>query len=318
MLMVLFTTIVSANTPLNKIVVFGDSLSDNGNFYEYFKHQYPPSPPYYEGRFTNGLIWAELLIQSYYQDEDNNQDKSAKHLFDYAYGGASVLKHGVKNSENVDSLFTLKREIKAYLREQETEGSHDQTMYVVWIGSNDYLTVLDEVTAEGAVRDVNKEIQNSLKYLADNVHPKYIMIVDLPDLGKTPLAKDMEVIDLWTTLSEEHNQRLLDNIAQLKTQYPNTTWLHLDVNETFKDIIANKEKYGFENVEDTCHVESRPKPGPVSIFKMVSSIKPKQLSQDDGCDGYLFFDGLHPSRRVHQLIAKSIQKLFDENNIVFK
>ncbi|MDF1929887.1 hypothetical protein PGH45_07210 [Legionella pneumophila] len=39
----LLSGVVSA-TPLNNIVVFGDSLSDNGNLYEYMKHQLPQSP----------------------------------------------------------------------------------------------------------------------------------------------------------------------------------------------------------------------------------------------------------------------------------
>ena len=57
----LFSGIVAA-TPLQNIVVFGDSLSDNGNLYEIMKHQLPQSPPYYKGRFSNGPVWVEHLI----------------------------------------------------------------------------------------------------------------------------------------------------------------------------------------------------------------------------------------------------------------
>ncbi len=44
---------IVADAPLHNIVVFGDSLSDNGNLYEIMKHQLPQSPPYFEGRFSN-------------------------------------------------------------------------------------------------------------------------------------------------------------------------------------------------------------------------------------------------------------------------
>jgi len=40
----LFSGIVAA-TPLHNVVIFGDSLSDNGNLYEFMKHQLPQSPP---------------------------------------------------------------------------------------------------------------------------------------------------------------------------------------------------------------------------------------------------------------------------------
>ena len=82
---ILFFSMMASATPLNKIVVFGDSLSDNGNLYEYLKHQLPLSPPYFEGRFTNGPVWIEDLIESYYPTNSND------HLLDYAYGGAGVL-----------------------------------------------------------------------------------------------------------------------------------------------------------------------------------------------------------------------------------
>ena len=82
-LMLFFSTWATA-TPLNKIVVFGDSLSDNGNLYEYMKHKLPISPPYFEGRFTNGPVWIENIATFYYPDD------AEAHLLDYAFGGSGV------------------------------------------------------------------------------------------------------------------------------------------------------------------------------------------------------------------------------------
>jgi phospholipase/lecithinase/hemolysin len=45
---------------ITEIVVFGDSLSDTGNLFAYEKMMnlplLPPSPPYYQGRFSNGRV----------------------------------------------------------------------------------------------------------------------------------------------------------------------------------------------------------------------------------------------------------------------
>ena len=49
-----------------KLVIFGDSLSDQGNTYTVTSALGTPTPPpqaYWEGRFSNGPIWAEYFAQ---------------------------------------------------------------------------------------------------------------------------------------------------------------------------------------------------------------------------------------------------------------
>src|ERR1051326_1783426 len=45
--------------PFSHIVVFGDSLSDTGNYYQLSGGS--PAAPYAGGRFCNGPIWVEYL-----------------------------------------------------------------------------------------------------------------------------------------------------------------------------------------------------------------------------------------------------------------
>ena len=71
-------------SPLKNVVMFGDSLSDNGNLYEYMQRQLPQSPPYYEGRFADGPVWVERLVELYFPDD------APVHLLDYAFGGAGI------------------------------------------------------------------------------------------------------------------------------------------------------------------------------------------------------------------------------------
>ncbi len=58
------------------VVVYGDSLSDNGNLYGAIG--FPP-PPYYMGRFSNGPVAAEYLAQGLNVP-----------LTDWAWGGATT------------------------------------------------------------------------------------------------------------------------------------------------------------------------------------------------------------------------------------
>ena len=300
----LFSTFVSA-TPLNRIVVFGDSLSDNGNLYEYMKHQLPVSPPYYEGRFTNGPVWVELLMQSYYPTN------SQEHLLDYAFGGAGVM----EDDENDDGFFTLRREMDSYFLTHQ-DRADEQSMYVVWIGANNYLSMPDDV--EKSLADVNKGIKNSLQRLVDK-GAQYILVVNLPDLGSTPAARYFDAVDILAYVSNMHNTILKKNVVEFQDRYPAIQWIYFDVKRTFDDMLKNPEQFGFTNATGTCYEAADLKSSPKSILKMVSTInKPHLDLKNDHCAGYLFFDPVHPSAAAHKLMAERTKLLFDENGIEFE
>ncbi len=64
----------------SSLIVYGNSLSDNGNLYSLIG--YPPAP-YYDGRFSNGPVAAEQLATDL-----------GVPLYDFAVGGATS---GVRN-----------------------------------------------------------------------------------------------------------------------------------------------------------------------------------------------------------------------------
>src|SRR5437588_8056906 len=77
LLAIAFSASPAANADkYRRLVVFGDSLSDNGNLFALTG--FPPAP-YYMGRFSNGPVWVEDLAQ--YLDVP---------LDDYAFGGANT------------------------------------------------------------------------------------------------------------------------------------------------------------------------------------------------------------------------------------
>ena len=46
-----------------EMYIFGDSLSDTGNIFDFTAGNIPPSPPFFEGRFSNRLIWIDYLAE---------------------------------------------------------------------------------------------------------------------------------------------------------------------------------------------------------------------------------------------------------------
>lgn len=298
-----FSTWVAAAS-LDKMVVFGDSLSDNGNLFEFMKRQLPLSPPYFDGRFTDGPIWVERLLASYYPND------SANHLLDYAFGGAGVL----ENTDDDDGLFTLDREIDSYLLSHQ--GMADEhSLFVVWIGSNNYLALPEDTDA--SLHDVNLGIQHGLERLADK-GAKHILVVNLPDLGRIPAARDFEAVELLSHLAKTHNLMLQNTVKELQTRYPSVQWLSFDVDGMFGDVMNYPEHYGFTNVTDTCYEEMLDdQPSSASILKMVSKVQLKSAKKN-ACTGYLFFDPVHPSAPAHQLMAERTRLLLDEAGVAFE
>lgn len=303
-LVIFFSAAVSA-APMNKFVVFGDSLSDNGNLYEYMKHQLPVSPPYFKGRFSNGPVWIEILAKSYYPTT------SKEHLFDYAFGGAGVL----EGDDVDDGLFTLDHEIESYLLANQDQADPN-AMFVIWIGSNNYLAIPDDV--EQSLHDVDLGIQHALEHLLEK-GAKHFLVVNVPNLGQTPAARDFDAVEELTYLSKQHNATLEKNIHSFQTRYPDVQWLYYDVNVIFDDMVIDPERYGFTNVTDTCYEEAVDKVGSQrSLLKMVSRVNAKQYRSGDACKGYLFFDPVHPSGPAHKLMAEQTRVLLDKNDVAFE
>jgi phospholipase/lecithinase/hemolysin len=295
----LFSTMISA-TSVNKLVVFGDSLSDNGNLYEYMKHQLPLSPPYFEGRFTNGPVWVELLMRSYYPTN------VTAHLEDYAIGGAGVLE------EDDSGLFTLREEVSTYLLTHNDKADAD-SMYIMWIGSNNYLALPDH--PDEAISDVIVGIQNNLQRLV-NKGAKHIMVVSVPDLGKIPGAQDFDAVDLLAYVSSQHNKILREKVSEFQAQYPHVQWLYFDISGLMGEIMEKPEAFGFTNVTGTCYEASLPQHVKNPVLKMVSTITAK--NKKDACEGYLFFDPVHPSAFAHTIMAQRTKELFAKEHIEFE
>ncbi|STY28380.1 lysophospholipase A [Legionella wadsworthii] len=294
----LFSGLVWA-TPLHNIVVFGDSLSDNGNLYRFMKFQLPPSPPYFEGRFSNGPLWIEHLINSYFPENPS------AHLLDYAYGGA-----GVSEEEGDDEvLFTLRREVNDYLSDHQDKASED-SLYVIWIGANNYLAFPSDM--DETLHNVNTGIIHSMQRLVQK-GAKHILVVNLPDLGRTPAAIEFDSVETMTAYTREHNNLLSKSIDDLKHEYPDVEWLYYDLYQAFDEMMAHPQDYGFNNITETCVNSVVDDITKNSVLKMVASVKPSINS--DACTGYLFFDLVHPTALAHKILGERARTMLDDAGI---
>lgn len=306
-LFVLFFSMSVSAKPLNNLVVFGDSLSDSGNLYEYMNHQLPVSPPYYHGRFTNGPVWIELLAEKYYGQA------ASEHLHNYAYGGAGVMDEA--DEEDGGVLFTFKRELDNYFLTHQDK-ANAETLYVVWIGSNNYLAFPDD--EEKMLNTVTTGIKTGLQRLVDH-GAKNLLIVNLPDMGLTPASRDSgDSPEELSRLTKRHNQMFHDDILAFEEKYPEIHWVYLDVNQIFSEILTAPAQFGFTNTTDTCYEAMMPEASSQNaVLNMVATVIPG-ARKADACTGYLFFDPVHPSALAHQIMAEKSEELIAQAGIQFE
>ncbi len=138
------------------IVVFGDSLSDNG-----------PQDGYGLRVSSNGRVWADYLAQ-----------RLGVGLLDMAFSSAQTDYHPATDSAKWGFCW----QVAEYL---STRGSASgATLYIVWIGGNDLVKHTGDPgpVIERAVANILHGIDSLIGAGAEN-----ILVMNQPNLGVTPL-----------------------------------------------------------------------------------------------------------------------------------
>ncbi len=160
------------------VVVFGDSLSDNGNLYA-ADHNQIPSPPYYLGRVSNGLTGAEILAQ-----------KLGAPLMNYAWAGATTGVGNVNDSGRATFLGTNSWPgMWASFSDPAIQAAYaplaPTSLFVLWGGAMDLFYQAPGDTYADSVGRAVTNIVTMTMYL-QAMGAKEILVPGLPDMGLTP------------------------------------------------------------------------------------------------------------------------------------
>lgn len=258
---------------IDQLYVFGDSLVDDGNLYNTVGKliNYPPTPPYFQGRFSNGPVWAEDLAPKL--------GLTPNPATNFAFGGSSTgLTNAVLPTAPVPGLLA---QVLGFVAATPTLDSNG--LYILSGGSNDYFfgTATAPISADGK--------QGPLVNLAQAVSllvkggAKNILVSNVPDLGKLPISLNTPRSASLSSLSAQHNAGLAQELSALDQQFaPDVNVLLLDQAELFDRALTNPSAFGFTNVTEPC------------------------LGSTTVCsnpDNYLFWDQFHPTAAGHQAIA---------------
>ncbi|MBD1898938.1 SGNH/GDSL hydrolase family protein [Trichocoleus sp. DQ-A3] len=271
----------------DRIFVFGDSLSDTGNVSNLTGGFSPQSPPYYQGRFSNGPIWVDALANKLGLAPalvtELAGGANSSNGINFAFGGATS---GTKNVAG--PLPGLQTEIDFFKSglAATKQSADSEALYIVWAGGNDYLG--------GGVTDPTEPVKNISAAVTSlfNLGARNFLVANLPDLGKAPvgLSGGIAMSNGLNQLTEFHNSGLSYSLGELSKSLDGIKLKSLDINSLFNNVIANKEKFGFTNVTDSCLTNYAP---PLVLDYKVC----------DDPDSFLFWDAIHPTAAGHKLVA---------------
>lgn len=264
---------VTTAGPYTDLIVFGDSLSDVGNT-NYWTGGIYPGSNYYQGRFSNGPTYAERLSTGLGLGALTRDGAGGDN---FAYGGAETNGPGGFEGLVINSLV---EQVTAYLNRLGGAAPNPQTLFVVFIGANDYLRggQTSAATPAGVVQtQFNRLI---------NAGARQLLGVNLPLLGLTPeyLTNPTGAATI-SARAAAYNDALENVYASIETTNPAVTLHRLDVESLFSGFLDSATDLGFTNTAQQGRTASG--------------------GSLDGAPGYVFWDGVHPTREAHALLGEA-------------
>jgi phospholipase/lecithinase/hemolysin len=292
-----FTAVLAQAQDYTSIVVFGDSLSDTGNFADLTQTKYGvripgPDANYTDGRFTDGDetlpaarkyfgLWIEQFAAMLPAKPPIKSSLDGG--TNYAYGnatnanGTSTIQFGPSNSLSVN-VNNIGQQITDYLA--TSPEITNKSLFAVWGGSND---ILAANSADDIIKAVIAQAIN-IQRLIDAGATQFI-IPNIPPLGSTPLLNGSPKTSIPATAAAVlYNQALAAALSILR-DFNFDKHLHFvqfDVFSLFNQVVASPAKYSLANVTAGAQGNALVDP-----------------------DTYLFWDELHPTTSAHNILAVS-------------
>ncbi|MEC7254699.1 MAG: SGNH/GDSL hydrolase family protein, partial [Candidatus Thermoplasmatota archaeon] len=220
--------------PIGNLLVFGDSLSDMGNAKDSILNV-PDVPPYWQGRFSNGMVWVEYLSQAYGVTTTYGSGTSAGD--NRAFGGAQT---GAGFSYLL--LPNVGSQISSYLSNvQSNFASNDGVS--LWAGGTDFL--YGPANADTIVTNMESHIRQ-----LEAAGATTFVIPNLPPLEKTPEILSRSQTQQQNIASEvaSYNNKLASLVSSLQLELGIVVY-SVDAYTIFNDIIDNKEALGLTNTQ---------------------------------------------------------------------
>lgn len=305
---------VAADDDTDRVVVFGTSLSDPGNAFQITgRNLRPPSYgmdaltdpldlripdlPYAGGgnHFSNGSTWIEQLARRL------DAERSVRPAFVRSRGGsANYAVGGTRARDGVAGEISLSMQVSAYLRDRGRFVSGD-SLFVIEMGANDirdaFETALGVLQEGGTLNDAlaagSMVIQQAIGSIAYHIGvlrqngAEHFLVWGAPDLSLTPAVQRLDSFASGaSTLAALFSAGFDANLKAVLAEQPGGSVVILDVYNLLHQIASEPGEFGLTDVSTPCIQPNEP---------------PFRCAHPDR---FLFWDGIHPTRAAHGILAR--------------
>lgn len=261
----------------SQVYAFGDSYSDNGNFYKLDPSAFDSYN--WEGRSSNGPVAVEVFA-----------NLLGVGLTDYAVGGA---KSDTENPNGgVYSNTGMLSQIEKFKTELNGKGADPQALYFIRIGTCDYLVKplgMAWIENPALTDQVVDNIATGISELAQ-LGARRFLVIGPENLAILPIVKSTESKRQDATEFQNLMKSKLPNrIAELATQ-SGIEVTYFDALDLSNRILKDPASYGLTNVTEACT---------------------DQVPICTNPDQFYIWDTFHPTRRVHEIFGRTLAALYD-------
>jgi phospholipase/lecithinase/hemolysin len=215
------------------------------------------------GRFSNGPVWVEYLA-----------DRLGLTLSPSQRGGSNFAVGGARLDPR-SGPHSLRAQVDAFLKRPKPSG---RMLVIVYGGGNDLLAAVGHpdgpTMVDGAVLALQGMVADLIAHGATD-----ILVPNLPDVGITPevQAQGSRAVAEGRTLASRFNAALEGALAEAAAN-SGVRLYRLDVWSMAERARGDPAAFGFVEIAKPCNPSGR-------------------------CEGYLFWDHVHPTTQAHQRLA---------------
>lgn len=286
-----------ADNKYNKVYIFGDSLSDTGNLASIVGGI---PAPYFNNRISNGPVAVDTLTAEFGDTAD-----ASLHLLGLNAGNNYSVA-GAKASTN--EVIDLNTQILSFQANHASQAPSD-ALYLIFIGGNDIRAAIREpdiIVANSIIETAVSNINNSI-ILLKQMGARSFLIVNAPNIGELPETKliaaainNPEIITHATDVSKKYNKHLHQIVENIEDE-EDLNIIEYNLFKFFSSVIRKSSKLGFTNNSDACFLSNIATFNPECNFGL-------------NANQFVFFDEIHPTARVHSMLAKDIIETLEDED----
>lgn len=290
----LFAARAFAEPPYGRMVVFGDSLSDPGNAFVLLRevsvspYQLIPDAPYARGglHFSNGETWVEQLAQPLRLESSVGPALATPGVFtNYAVGSARA---------RPGAPFDLSSQVDFFLADFAGAVPGD-ALYVVYVGGNDLRDAVAALAIDPSGATSLAILDAAASAIAGNVErlhaagARRFLVPNAPNLALVPAvrAQGPALQAAAQMLSIAYNDGLASALTALDGALAGETVHRFDVFALLNQAVAAPATVGLSEIAAPC---------------ITPGVKAHAVCSRP--DEYLFWDGIHPTRAGHGVLAR--------------